>query len=184
MDLDSAQLKWKYVGGRETFRCPIFSIEEEQWTHSSLDSANFYVLNTRDWAVAIAMNENREVLMVRQFRFGVRRMTLEFPGGLIDANESPEAGSKRELLEETGYSGQVITALGSVTPNPAFQSNRCHYFLYEGLEQVHSGEPDTHESFELVWIPLNELDALVQSGQIEHGVVVNGIYFLRTHADL
>lgn len=119
--------------------------------------------------------------MVEQFRFGVRRLTWEFPGGLLDAGESAEAGATRELLEETGYKGQRAIPLGTLSPNPAIQGNACHYFLFRNPERVHLGDPDEHESFVVDWIPYDTVRERALAGAIEHGVVLSGLFLLDGH---
>lgn len=173
---------WRCETGEEVFNCPIFSIDRERWQNPSLSSVgDFYVLNVRDWVVGIAMNEAEDVLMLKQFRFGRREVTLEFPGGLLDKGESAMAGAQRELLEETGKTGRTVTQLGTLSPNPALQGNRCHYFLFRDMEHIHDGEPDPHESFELIWVARDDLEQEVLRGHITHGVVVGGIFLLNAY---
>lgn len=170
---------WRRETGEEVFNCPIFSIDRERWHNPTLLSrGDFYVLNGRDWVVSMAMNDVGDVLMVKQFRFGRREVTLEFPGGLLDKGESAEEGAQRELLEETGQTGRWVTHLGTLSPNPALQTNRCHYFLFRELEHIHDGNPDPHESFELNWVARDDLEQKVLRGHITHGVVVGGIFLL------
>lgn len=173
---------WTPLGAERVFECPVFSIDQENWGNAVLGSeGTFFVLGSRDWVVALALNEHREILMVQQFRFGVRRLTWEFPGGLLDAGECAEVGAGRELLEETGFQGRKAIPLGTMSPNPAIQGNTCHYFLFEGADRVHSGDPDEHESFEVKWIPYDIVRNWALSGAIEHGVVLSGLFLLDAH---
>src|SRR5262245_40026071 len=98
------------------------------------------VLDTADWVHVVALTEERRLVVGRQYRFGTRAVTLEIPGGVIDAGEPPEEAARRELREETGFTAPRWSLLGIVEPNPAFQNNRCHHFLAEGAQRTHELE--------------------------------------------
>ena len=74
--------------------------------------------------------------MIKQYRHGSKKITLEIPGGLVD-DEHPEKAALRELLEETGYQGNGVTYLGATNPNPAIFNNLCPpHFLSKSLITV------------------------------------------------
>ncbi|MCU0586279.1 MAG: NUDIX hydrolase [Desulfobacterales bacterium] len=77
----------------------------------------------------IPLTPGREVVLIRQYRHGTREVTLEIPGGILEAGDTPSAAARRELGEETGYAAAEMISLGCVHPNPAFLENRCHTFL-------------------------------------------------------
>ena len=93
----------------------------------------FYSLKLPDYAVAVALTEDQQVLIVRQYRPALERHTLEFPSGLVDAGETPAETVRRELLEETGYQAGEIEPLGGMDPDTGRLGNRIWCFLAKGV---------------------------------------------------
>jgi 8-oxo-dGTP pyrophosphatase MutT (NUDIX family) len=100
-------LAWQEEGRKTVFNCRIFNVEERYCRSPADDKLRtFSVLETTDWAIIIPELETKrgkEFVMVRQWRHGAQELSLEFPGGVLEKWESPEAGAARELREETGY---------------------------------------------------------------------------------
>lgn len=134
------------------------------------------VIEAPDWVNVVAVTEQGELVLVRQFRFGTWANTLEIPGGMVDGKEDVQLAAARELEEETGYRPARMTKLGESHPNPAIFSNRLHSYLAEGCVKVHDGAPDGAEDLQVVIVPRGELPALVQSGQITHSLVLAALY--------
>src|SRR5436309_1286822 len=86
------------------------------------------VLEGPDWCNIIPITSDGNVVLIRQWRHGTRKVTLEIPGGLVDAGETPEHAAGRELTEETAYRAPTIIPIGTVAPNPAIMSNTTHCF--------------------------------------------------------
>lgn len=143
----------------------------------------FFLIDTPDWVNVLPITEDGQVVLVRQFRHGPQRVTLEIPGGLIDAHETdPAAAAARELREETGYAAARIEPLGVMNPNPSMMSNRCFAFLATGCRRVGELAMDPGEDIEVVTIPLAELDARIRAGDIEHAIVLATISFFRARS--
>jgi ADP-ribose pyrophosphatase len=92
----------------------------------------YYVLELKDWVNCIAIDEDDNVMMLRHYRHGVQKYLMEFIGGGMEANESPEQAAKREVEEETGYMGGSIFHVGTSYPNPANHTNKVHTYLTVG----------------------------------------------------
>ena len=113
-----------------------------------------------------ALTTRGEVLLVRQFRFGIEDFTLEIPGGMCDPGETPAESARRELREETGFDAESLIEIGWVHPNPPVQNNRCYTFLARDVVQVGPADPDPHETLELVRVPLERVPQLIAERKI------------------
>lgn len=137
-----------------------------------------YRIASPDWVTIVPITKDRQVVLVRQLRFGTGTYTLETPGGIRHGAEGPEAAARRELLEETGYEAAEIVPLGAVHPNPALQANRCHVFLAKEARRVGPPRPDPEEEIEVVLVPFEEIPRLISDGAITHCLVLAAFYLL------
>ncbi len=138
---------------------------------------DFYELRFPDWVNVVPVTSDGRVLLIRQFRVGSRELTLEIPGGLVEPGETPLEAARRELLEETGHAADEWRMLGAVRPNPAIQGNRCHTLLARNVKPVAEQRLEPAEDIEVVPTPLEEVPGLIESGAIDHTLVISA--FLR-----
>ncbi len=154
----------------------LFRLRRERFqSRKSGKTHDFYVTHLANGVHAIALTSDQQVVMVRQFRAGSRRDSLETPGGLLDPGEDPCAAGARELLEETGYAGDPPELLGTIWPIPALLSMRISTVVIRNARLVAAPHLDQTEEVALELVPLGNIPALITSGQIDHGVCVAGL---------
>jgi ADP-ribose pyrophosphatase len=173
---------WRRVGTVPHATTRIFDVVRALYQHPQREKPqDFFVLNAPDWVNVVALTPERHLVLVRQFRYGINAFSLEIPGGVIDAGEDPLAAGVRELREESGFVGAPARLLGSVHPNPAMQSNRCHLVLVEDARPVAALDWDPDEEFEITTLPVDEVYALAARGEITHALVLNALLLFRPH---
>ena len=133
---------------------------------------DFYIVEAGPWINIVPLTAEGDVVMVRQLRFGVGKVTLEVPGGLVDPGEDPARAAARELREETGYSAPRIEEIGRIHPNPALQTNTLFTFLAREVVRVAEPDLEASEDIEVVRVPLAQIPARVRSGEIDHALVL------------
>jgi len=139
----------------------------------------FFVLESPDWVNVIPLTPEGNVIMIRQYRHGTEDVTLEVPGGMVDATDAdPSVSAARELREETGYEVEAIIHLGSVAPNPAFLNNRCHSYLALGVHPVHEVALDGAEDIAFEEVPLAAIPDLIRAGAITHSLTITAFHYL------
>ena len=115
---------------------------------------------------AVALTEDKNIIMVKQFRYACGEAILEIPAGKIDKRETdPVAAMKRELKEETGYSASQVLHLGDVNPSCAYSEEVIHLYLMTGLTPGEQ-DLDEDEALEVLEMPFDEVYQLAVDGKL------------------
>jgi ADP-ribose pyrophosphatase len=113
----------------------------------------------------VAIDEEDNVLLVRQFRYAVGKFLLEIPAGGIDPREDPPDAVRRELQEEIGYLPRMIDRLGGFYAIPGYGTEYLHCFVATDLVCSRLTAEDT-EGIELVRVPVAQILQFISSGEI------------------
>jgi ADP-ribose pyrophosphatase len=123
------------------------------------------VVEHSDSVAVVVLDEQGNVLLVRQYRHAVGRFLLEIPAGGIDLGEQPVETVQRELQEETGYFPRKIDKLGGFYATPGYGTEYLHCFLATDLVPARLVAEDT-EDIEIVRIEPDEIPGLISAGDI------------------
>lgn len=167
---------WITTGEREEYTTNIFKVLKRDMEIKSEDhKATFSVLECPDWINVIALTPEKQIVLVEQYRYGIEKPTLELAGGVCDPGEDPLETSKRELLEETGFSSEQWIYLGKVSSNPAMQSNYTHTYIARDCVKTSSQQLDGNERIHVHVMPIIDFLAMAGQGEIEHSLVMAAI---------
>jgi 8-oxo-dGTP pyrophosphatase MutT (NUDIX family) len=169
---------WSIVRENKEYSTPIFNLLKRELRLDLPDetlAGDFYILDAPAWINVMAFTPDDEIILVEQYRHGIQKPTLEIPGGMVDAGESPIDGAKRELLEETGYRSEKWDSLGKASANPAIMNNFTHMYVAKDCEFAGAENPDQHERIEVHKMPLNDFLSYVEDGTIHHAIVLAAV---------
>ncbi len=129
-------------------------------------------------AVAVlALLDNGNLVMERQFRYPPQREFIELPAGKIDHGEDILITAQRELLEETGYVASEWVHLSTVWPCIGYADERMEYFLARGLT-YRGHNLDDGEFLEVFELSLAEAIEWIRQGKINDSKTIVGLFWL------
>ncbi len=168
----------KKLSEKKLLSTPVFSVYENLYHMDKHNKAHpFYVIHSNDWVNTIPITPDGHIILVKQYRIGIDKYSIEIPGGVIEDNESPINAAIRETKEETGYEGSKVIEIGCVIPNPAIQNNKCHTFLIVDAKKTSNQNLDHTEEIEVLSLPLNDVLNMIKTGKINHSLVVAAFNF-------
>ena len=121
------------------------------------------VAESPDSVAIVAVDDDQNLLLVRQYRFAAGRELLELPAGLIEGDDPPMASAQRELREETGFAAGKLTELGHFYVSPGSLTECLYAFLGTGLTHDPLA-PDADERIELVRMGFREALDMARTG--------------------
>jgi len=155
------------VAVRQVYASPWWTVEEHDVVGADGATGMFNVLRCTDGVSVLALDGD-DVVLIREYKHALRRDMLQLPSGSVDAGETPLQSAQRELLEETGLTAGVWTALGVVHPYPTNVADAVHLFV---ARDVHPGRPP-EVGLEVLRATIPEIHALIDSEQITHAASV------------
>lgn len=134
-------------------------------------------------AGVVVHDEDRGLLLLWRHRFITDTWGWEIPAGRIDPGESPAEAAARETVEETGWTPGTLHHLVTYQPSNGTSDQRFHLFLADGA--THVGEPtDPGESERIEWVPVDDVRALIQHGEMPDGLSLTAVLYALTFAGI
>jgi ADP-ribose pyrophosphatase len=166
----------KTVSSREIFQGKIVKLRVDTVVLPDSRQSTREVVEHAGAVAIVALDENRNIIMVRQYRKPVEEVLLEIPAGTLEANEDPLVCAQRELQEETGFTAEHWQKILAYYSAPGFCNERLHLYLASGLHPG-EGHTDDDEFIEMVRIPLQDAYQLIFTGKIQDGKSIIGLQY-------
>ena len=138
---------------------------------------DFYAITVNDASAIVAIDENQNIILKREYRYCYDKELIEIPAGTFEKGETDSLEvAKRELLEETGYASDEWTYLGATVENSAKLTNYMHIYFANNCKKIKEQSLDETEELDVIVIPLKEAIDMVMKNEIccnssAHGIL-------------
>ena len=155
--------KWQKISTNTVFEKFGRKVDKVVFRLPDGSESDFYLKNELDACGVLAFTKDGKIIITRQYRPGPDEVIYDLPGGYVDAGESPEEGVKRELLEETGYSGnfQFVTAC----IDSSYSTQKIHCFVATDCQKIGETNLEKEEILEVELISLDQYRTILKSGE-------------------
>lgn len=165
-------MKWKILSSEYVIRRPWLTARRDVVElPTGAINPEFYVLEYPDWVNVIAITAEGDFVMIEQYRHGLSVTSIELSAGVIEEGEEPIDAAKRELLEETGYSGGTWRELMHISGNPSTTNNITHCYVAEGVSKSSFQHLDATEDIKVCIMTPDEVLHMLLSDEVKQSLM-------------
>ena len=172
--------KVRVLSSKTVFRGPVFSVTLDEVVEPSGVRARRDTVRHQGSVVVLVVDDSQRVprvLLLRQYRYPADASLWELPAGRIDRGETPLAGARRELIEETGFRARRWKRLFTYYSSPGFLDETMAIYEATGLTPGQA-QPEDDEVIAKRFFPLPQAIGMIASGRIRDGKTIAGLLWL------
>jgi len=159
---------------RTVFEGRVIGLNIESLTLPNGEPQELEIVRHPGGAAVVALDEDQNVCLLRQFRHAAGGWLWELPAGKLEKEEAPQATAVRELAEEAGLRAARWRQLGTVLMTPGFCDEKIHLYLARQLTPVAS-HPERDEVIEIHWLSYSSAVKQVHDGTIHDAKTMLGL---------
>ena len=154
--------KWTRLSRHPLLQTPYYTISHDRYVRPDGDHADYHYLDTPGSVIIVPVCADGRLVMIRQHRYLMGRVSLEFPAGGMEPGEDAQTSARRELQEEAGLEAQILLEVGTFAPYNGVSNELCRVFVASDLRQV-AAAPEPTEELEVVRLAARRFQELVRS---------------------
>ncbi len=167
-------IKPECIENKEVFKGKILTFYKKKMKFENGNTSDWDFVHHNGAAAVVAVDEDGKLFMVKQYRPGCDRFTLEIPAGCLNPGEDRKTAAMRELEEETGYRCSEAELLNKYYPASAYDDEYIEIYLAKGLKKT-SQHLDPDEEVEIYRMELDEIVDKIINCEISDGKTIAGV---------
>lgn len=165
-NFNDENMKWRTLSSEYLIQRPWLTARKDKvQLPDGRINEEYWVLTYPTWVNVIAITEEGQFILERQYRHAIGKVSTEICAGCAEKGEDPLTAAKRELLEETGYAGGEWTQLLVAAPNSSAMDNYCYSFLAKGVKKVGGQKLDATEDLNYFLCSEDEVREMLENGE-------------------
>ena len=162
---------WKKLSTKIKHKNNWWNYQIDRYIFPTGKEGEYHYVHTAGSAFIIPILDDGKILLVKQYRYLNDSISLEFPGGGIKEGQKPEDIARKELIEETGFKGD-LEKVGKFNPYNGITDEICHVFIARNLKQSTEETKDESEEFEIVNLSVEEMEEQIRTNEIYDGMTM------------
>lgn len=154
---------------------PFITVFKENFNNKYQLRKNFHKIKLQDAAMVILENEKNQILFLNEYRRGIKKESLGFPGGHIESGDEPLKTAKRELLEETGYIARNWKRLFKYTRHGTYHCGQD--YIYTAKIDSNLPKKRNNENIKKKWLNKKDILRLLINNKFETAGIIASISF-------
>ncbi len=165
-------MKWRVIDTEYLSRRPWLTVRRDTVElPNGTVHPEYYVIEYPKWINVIAITPERKYVMVKQYRHGLGVVATELCAGVVEENEDPLDGARRELLEETGFGGGEWELSMVISANPGSQNNLTYCYTARNVIPVDSQHLDNTEDITVCLLSEDEVREMLVTDDIRQSLM-------------
>ncbi|MGE5683278.1 MAG: NUDIX hydrolase [Bacillota bacterium] len=163
------------------FRGKVFDLQVDQIEYNSGNAGIREIAIHPGGAVVVPVKSDGKIVMVKQYRYPIKKVLLELPAGKLEKGEDPLLCAARELEEETGYKSGNIVKLGSIYTTPGFCTEVLHIYMAKDLTAGEHNREEGEYGMEISELSEEEINQKIASGELVDAKSLSGILMAKVY---
>ena len=175
-------MKFELIDSEQIFKGRVFTIRRDNLRTPDGRTTKFDIVEHHGSVVILPIDQNGNLLLVRQYRHAAMDDLLELPAGVLEENEDPALCAAREIREETGFAAENLIELGKFYLAPGYSTELMTVFLATGL-YANPLDPDADEFLQVEKVPLAEALSIAEAGKMPDAKTLAALLMARPHLE-